>query len=63
MFMAGLIAQRDVLPVSDMLDRYELYIYKQWLRVYMRSKMIYHNKELLECVDDRYALLEKLHLY
>jgi hypothetical protein len=29
----------------------------------MRSKMIYHNKELLECVDDRYALLEKLHLY
>ena len=32
----------------DMLDRYELYIYKQWLRVYMRSKMIKHNKDLFE---------------
>ena len=37
-----------------MLDRYELYIYKQWLRVYMRSKMIKHNKDLFECVDDRW---------
>ena len=35
-----------------MLDRYELYVYKQWLRVYMRSKMIKHNKDLFECVDD-----------
>ncbi|HET8968916.1 MAG TPA: hypothetical protein VFN06_05780, partial [Gaiellaceae bacterium] len=32
MFLAGLIAQRDV-PLRDMLDRYELYTYKQWLRV------------------------------
>ena len=62
MFLAGLIAQRD-LPVRDMLDRYELYMYKQWLRVYMRSKMIKHNKDLLECVDDRYALLDKLPVY
>ena len=31
-----------------MLDRYELYMYKQWLRVYMRSKMIKHNKDLFE---------------
>ena len=47
----------------DVLDRYELYAYKQWLRVYMRSKMIKHNKDLLECVGDDYALLEKLHIY
>ena len=47
MYLAGLIAQRD-LPLRDMLDRYELYIYKQWLRVYMRSKMIKHNKDLFE---------------
>ena len=47
MFLAGLLAQRD-LPLRDMLDRYELYIYKQWLRVYMRSKMIKHNKDLFE---------------
>ena len=62
MFLAGLLAQRD-LPLMDMLDRYEQYIYKQWLRVYMRSKMIKHNKDLFECVGDTFALLEKLHIY
>jgi hypothetical protein len=62
MFLAGLIGQRD-LPLRDMLDRYELYIYKQWLRVYMRSKMIKHNKDLFESLDDPLALLEKLHIY
>jgi len=62
MYLAGLIAQRD-LPLRDMFDRYELYIYKQWLRVYMQSKMIKHNKDLFECVDDPLALLDKLHIY
>jgi len=62
MFLAGLIAQRD-LPLRDMLDSYELYIYKQWLRVYMRSKMIKHNKDLFESLDDPLALLDKLHIY
>jgi 2-polyprenyl-6-methoxyphenol hydroxylase-like FAD-dependent oxidoreductase len=62
MFLAGLIAQRD-LPLREMLDRYELYIYKQWLRVYMRSKMIKHNKDLFESLDDPLALLDKLHIY
>jgi len=62
MFLAGLVAQRE-LALKDMLDRYELYIYKQWLRVYMRSKMIKHNKDLFESLDDPLALLEKLHIY
>ena len=62
MFLAGLIAQRD-LPLGDMLDRYELYIYKQWLRVYMRSRMIKHNKDLFESLDNPLALLDKLHIY
>jgi hypothetical protein len=62
MFLVGLIAQRD-LPLREMLDRYELHVYKQWLRVYMRSKMIKHNKDLFESVDDPLALLEKLHIY
>jgi hypothetical protein len=62
MFLAGLIAQRH-LPRRDLLDRYELYIYKQWLRVYMRSKMIKHNKDLFESLDDPHALLRKLHIY
>ena len=62
MYLAGLIAQRD-LPLRDMLDRYELNSYKQWLRVYMRSKMIKHNKDLFESLDDPLALLDKLHIY
>ena len=62
MFLAGLHAQRDV-SLADMLDRYERFAYQQWLRVYMRSKMIKHNKDLLECVGDTNALLEKLHIY
>ena len=62
MFLAGLLAQRD-LSLAVMLDHYELFAYKQWLRVYMRSKMIKHNKDLLECVGDTSALLEKLHIY
>jgi 2-polyprenyl-6-methoxyphenol hydroxylase-like FAD-dependent oxidoreductase len=62
MFLAGLLAQRD-LPLRDMEYRYEQYIYKQWLRVYMRSKMIKHNKDLFESVGDTFALLEKLHIY
>ena len=62
MYLAGLIAKSD-LPLRDMLDRYELYSYKQWLRVYMRSKMIKHNKDLFESIDDPLALLDKLHIY
>ncbi len=46
-----------------MLDRYELHTCKQWLRVYMRSKMIKHNKDLFESVGDTFALLDKLPLY
>jgi len=62
MYLAGLIAQRDM-PLREMLERYELYSYKQWLRVYMRSKMIKHNKDLFESLDDPLALLGKLHVY
>src|SRR5262245_2452242 len=61
-FLARLVSQQD-LAVRDMLDRYELFIYKQWLRVYMRSKMIKHNKDLFESIDDPLALLDKLHIY
>jgi len=62
MFLARLVSQQD-LAVRDMLDRYELFIYKQWLRVYMRSKMIKHNKDLFETLEDPLALLDKLHIY
>jgi hypothetical protein len=62
MFLAGLLGERGQSP-RDIFNRYETYIYKQWLRVYMRSKMIKHNKDLLESLDDRFALLERLHIY
>ncbi|HYC31762.1 MAG TPA: hypothetical protein VEB59_05695 [Gemmatimonadales bacterium] len=62
MFLAGLLAQRD-LPVRDLLDRYELYAYKQWLRVYMRSKAIKRNKDLFQILGDNFAVLDQLHIY
>ena len=62
MFLAGLLAERD-LPLAEMMQRYERFIYQQWLRVYMRTKMIKHNKDLFECVGDTFALLERLHIY
>lgn len=62
MHLASLLAQPD-LPLETMLDRYELFGYKQWLRVYMRSKLIKHNKDIFERIDDRFAILEQLHIY
>ena len=62
LFLARLIAVRDR-SLKESLDRYEAFGYKQWLRVYMRSKMIKHNKDLFESLDDTFALLEKLHIY
>ena len=62
MYMASLVGQPDLAP-GDMLDRYEQYIYKQWLRVYMQSKMIKNNKDLFQSLDDPVALLDKLHIY
>ena len=61
-FLAGLLGQSDH-SLTETLNRYENYIHKQWLRVYMRSKMIKHNKDLFESLDDTFALLEKLHIY
>jgi 2-polyprenyl-6-methoxyphenol hydroxylase-like FAD-dependent oxidoreductase len=62
MFLARLLEQQD-LPLEDLLDRYELYMYKQWLRVYMRSKTIKNNKDLFEWIGDNFVLLDKLHIY
>ena len=62
MYLAGQLARRDV-PLTEMLSRYEQFLFKQWLRVYMRSKMIKHNKDLFGTIGDTFALLEKLHIY
>ena len=61
-FLAGHIANRN-LPLADVFDSYELFMYQQWLRVYMRSQAIKHNKDLLESLDDTYELLSKLRVY
>ena len=58
----GLLTQR-VQPLTTILNQYELYIYKQWLRVYMRTKMIKHNKDLFESIDDPLKVLNLLHIY
>jgi len=60
--LAGLMGQSNM-SLADMLYRFENYMYKQWLRVYMRSKMIKHNKDLFENIDDPLRLLELLHIY
>ena len=48
---------------TEMFDRYEAFMYRQWLRVYMRTQTIQHNKDLLASVDDTMGLLAKLHVY
>ena len=61
-FLAGHIGNRG-LAMLDVFDRYETFMYQQWLRVYMRSQMIKHNKDLLQTVGDTNALLAMLHVY
>jgi hypothetical protein len=61
-FVAGHLANR-ALPMSEIFDRYERFMYQQWLRVYMRTQMIKHNKDVLESVDDTDLLLSQLHVY
>jgi len=61
-FLAGHIENRQ-LPMTEVFDRYEAFMYRQWLRVYMRTTMIKHNKDLLESVGDPIGLLAKLHIY
>ena len=51
------------MSIDLIFDRYEAFMYQQWLRVYMRTQMIKHNKDLLESVDDTMGLLAKLHVY
>lgn len=49
--------------MDEVFTRYEAFVYQQWMRVYMRTQMIKHNKDLLECVGDDFALLERMHVY
>jgi 2-polyprenyl-6-methoxyphenol hydroxylase-like FAD-dependent oxidoreductase len=61
-FLAGHVENRN-LPMTEVFDRYESFMYRQWLRVYMRTTMIKHNKDLLQSVGDTFELLAKLHVY
>jgi 2-polyprenyl-6-methoxyphenol hydroxylase-like FAD-dependent oxidoreductase len=61
-FLAGHLANRT-LPIDVVLERYEAFMYRQWLRVYMRTRTIKNNKDLLESVGDPMGLLAKLHVY
>ncbi len=61
MFLAGLL--QEGIPMSDVRSQYEVRIYKQWLRVYMRSKTIKHNKDIFERLDDTFGILEQLKIY
>ncbi len=62
MFLAGLLTHTEC-STDEILERYERLVYQQWLRVYMRTKQIKHNKDLFETIDDTFGLLEKLHIF
>ncbi len=61
-FLAGHLGNRR-LSMPVVLDRYESFMYQQWIRVYIRSQKIKHNKDQLEVVDDTDGLLAKLHVF
>jgi len=61
-FLAGHLANR-AMSVPEVADRYEAFMYRQWLRVYMRTQLIKHNKDLLASVGDTMDLLSHLHVY
>lgn len=61
-FLAGHIGNR-AMTIDDVFDRYEAFMYQQWLRVYMRTRMIKHNKDLLGSLDDTMELLARLPVY
>jgi 2-polyprenyl-6-methoxyphenol hydroxylase-like FAD-dependent oxidoreductase len=51
------------LSIDDVFSRYEAFMYREWMRVYMRTQTIKHDKDLLESVDDTFGLLEKMHIF
>lgn len=61
-FLAGHLANR-VLPMREIFQRYEAFTYQQWLRVYMRTRTIKHNKDLLASIDDPVSLYENLPVF
>ena len=61
-FLAGHLGNLGM-SIEEIFDRYETFMYRQWLRVYMRTQMIKHNKDLLESVDDTIGLLARLHIF
>ena len=55
--------QRHGWADSTVLDRYERFMERQWMRVYMRSRSIKSNKDVLTYVDDIPGLLDRLYVY
>jgi len=45
------------------LARYERFMERQWMRVYMRSRSIKANKDVLSMADDIPRLLDCLYVY
>ena len=51
------------LPMQEVFARWEAFMYRQWIRVYMRTQMLKHDKDLLESVGDNSSLLGKMHVF
>ena len=61
-FLAGHLTNR-AMSTADVIERYEAFMYQQWMRVYMRTRLIKHNKDVLASIDDIEGLLSWLHVY
>ena len=61
-FLAGHIGNR-ALPMAEMFDRYEAFMYQQWLRVYMRTPDDQAQQGPAEVVDDSRACCAELHIF
>ncbi|MCK0113612.1 FAD-dependent monooxygenase [Ornithinimicrobium sp. F0845] len=51
------------LTLQEVFTRWEAFMYRQWIRVYMRTQMLKHDKDLLESVGDNSSLLGKMHVF
>ena len=60
-----LVAQLGAQDSGDpaVLARYERFMERQWMRVYMRSRSIKANKDVLSMADDIPRLLDRLYVY
>lgn len=62
MFLAWLLRDQRQID-ADLMWRFETFTTMQWMRVYMRTRSIKANKDILEVFDQQDLVLERLHVF